>query len=87
MRVRITKGAVILIAEKYSKQGDLPTEILTQMEKYMLNALRGRIFKARYKCHLPTAKKGTKKGTMAITLVEIREIDFSFLDELEQIEE
>ena len=47
--------------------------ILTQMEKEMLMSLRGRTFKARDCCNAPSSKKGTKKGTLEIYLVEVKE--------------
>ena len=73
MRAWITKGAVRIIAEEYPKTGELPVEILTQMEKEMLMSLRGRTFKARDSCNAPSSKKGTKRGTLEIYLTEVKE--------------
>ena len=87
MRAWVTKGAVKLTAEEYPKTGELPVDILTQMEKDMLRSLCGRVFKARDRCNAASSKKGIKKGTLELYLTEIVPLDLTILDDLTQIEE
>ena len=73
MRAKTSKGGIRLIAEEAPPQGDLPVEILTEMEKDQLRGLRGRTFKALDYCNQPSSKKGTRKGTLELYLVEVKE--------------
>ena len=73
MRAKISKGGIRLIAEEVLPQGDLPVEILTEMEIDQLRGLRGRTFKAFDYCNQPSSKKGTRKGILELYLVEVKE--------------